>query len=116
MLLLLSDEDAHGPIVKGLLRVEPRLDLVRARDVGLGSATDVDVLEWAAAHGRVVITHDRNTLVSHAYDRVRRGLPMPDVIVMDDDRSEGDVIEGALIVAACYSQEEMRDQVVYVPF
>jgi hypothetical protein len=40
MLRLISDQNFNGPILRGLLRRQPDLHLVRAFDVGLATATD----------------------------------------------------------------------------
>ena len=48
MLLLVSDENFNNDIVRGLLRRNPNLDIVRVQDVGLRGADDPDILEWAA--------------------------------------------------------------------
>jgi hypothetical protein len=37
------------------------------------------VLEWAASEGRVLLTHDVNTLTAFAYERIAADLPMPGV-------------------------------------
>jgi hypothetical protein len=115
VLKLLSDADANGRVIRGLLRRQPDLDLVRTQDVGLRTAPDPEILEWAALHRRVVLTQDRDTLVGFAYDRVSRGLPMPGVIVMDDSRPIGERIDDILLVVDCYSEDEMRDRVFFVP-
>jgi hypothetical protein len=47
MLRLLSDEDVHDDIIRGLRRREPILDIVRAVDVGLDHTADPLILEWA---------------------------------------------------------------------
>lgn len=53
MLRLAADENFNGDIVRGLLRRNPRVDIVRVQDVGLSGANDPTVLEWAAAENRV---------------------------------------------------------------
>jgi predicted nuclease of predicted toxin-antitoxin system len=70
MLLLVSDENFNNDIVRGLLRRNPVLDIVRVQDVGLRGADDPDILEWAANENRVVLTHDAATMAGFAYDRV----------------------------------------------
>ena len=40
MLRLLSDEDVHDDIIRGLRRRAPNLDIIRAVDVGLGQRPD----------------------------------------------------------------------------
>ena len=37
------------------------------------------MLEWAATEGRVLLTHDVNTLTAFAYERIAQGLTMPGV-------------------------------------
>ncbi|MBI3926517.1 MAG: DUF5615 family PIN-like protein [Armatimonadetes bacterium] len=49
------------------------LDLVRIQDVGLIGAPDPAILEWAASEGRVVRTHDVNTMIHHAEERIASG-------------------------------------------
>ena len=66
----LTDENFDGRVIRGLIRRNPGIDLVRAVDVGLGGVEDPDVLAWAAAEGRIVLTHDVSTMVGFAYERV----------------------------------------------
>jgi predicted nuclease of predicted toxin-antitoxin system len=81
MLPLLADEDVHGDIIRGLLRRQPTIDLVRVQDVGLANTPDTQILEWAANEGRVLITQDESTMIGFAWARVRARQPMPGVIV-----------------------------------
>jgi hypothetical protein len=70
MLRLAADENFNGDIVRGLLRRNPTLDVVRIPDAGLSGADDPSVLQWAADQGRIIITHDISTLAKHAFDRI----------------------------------------------
>lgn len=45
MLLLAADENFNNDILRGLLRLEPSLDIVRVQDVGLKHAPDPIILE-----------------------------------------------------------------------
>ena len=47
MLLLVADENFNNDILRGLLRRNSSLDIVRIQDAGLTHASDPDVLEWA---------------------------------------------------------------------
>ncbi len=49
MLRFALDEDFDNRIVRGLLRLLPTLDIVRAQDAGLIGKLDPVILEWAAA-------------------------------------------------------------------
>jgi predicted nuclease of predicted toxin-antitoxin system len=48
MLKLLMDEHIDKSLVRGLLRKEPKLDIVRMQDVGLRTKDDERLLAWAA--------------------------------------------------------------------
>ncbi len=115
MLLLVSDENFNNDIVRGLLRRNPDLDVVRVQDAGLRGADDPDILQWAANEDRVVLTHDAATMASFAYDRVREGLSMPGVIEVADDLPIGQVIEDILLLAEYSEKYEWEGQVVYLP-
>jgi hypothetical protein len=56
LLRLASDADVHGDILRGLQRRLPELDLVRVQDALPEGTPDPDVLAWAAAEHRVLIT------------------------------------------------------------
>jgi len=75
MLRFLADENFNGRILRGLVRREPALDVIRAQDVGLTGAEDPEVLARAAEEQRLVLTHDVSTMTRYAYDRVRVGEP-----------------------------------------
>ena len=46
MLLLVADENFNNDILRGILRRNSSLDILRIQDVGLTNATDPQVLEW----------------------------------------------------------------------
>lgn len=116
MLRLISDEDVHDDIVRGLRRREASLDIVRAFEVGLDHTPDPIILTWAASHERVLITGDLNTMVGFAWARVRAGQPMPGVVALLENNAIGRVIEDILLIAIGCAPEEMRDQVLFIPF
>ncbi len=66
MLQLAADENFNNDIVRGLLRRNPYVDIVRIQDVGLSGADDPTVLEWTAEEGRVLLTHDVTTITQYA--------------------------------------------------
>jgi hypothetical protein len=112
---LLADENFHRAITRGLLRHIPDLDLVRVQDVGLRTADDPTVLAWAASEGRLVLTHDAETLIADAYARVRAGLPMPGVIEVSQETPIGEVIADLHVLILGSHPGEWEGQVLYVP-
>jgi hypothetical protein len=116
MLRLASDADVHGEIIHGLRRHLPHIDLVRVQDALDEGTPDLDVLAWAAAEDRVLITNDRNTMIGFACRRVAEGEPMPGLIATTNEQSIGAAIHDIAVIAEYMPAKEMRDQVVvYLP-
>jgi hypothetical protein len=109
------DENFNGIILRGLLRVQPDLDIVRIQDTIVAGADDPTVLEWAAGNGRILLTHDVNTLVGFAYDRVQAGLPMSGVLEVSDRLPIGQAIEELLLIIEASFETEWENQVRYIP-
>lgn len=108
MLQFLADENFNNQIVRGVLRRNLTLDIVRVQDVGLAGKDDPTVLEWAAQRGRVVLTHDVTTMTDFAYERVQAGLSMPGLFEVSRRVPVGLVIEELLLLAACSLEGQVR--------
>ena len=115
MLRLVSDENFNGDIVRGLLRRQPALELVRVQDVGLMRTPDATILEWAASQGRVLLSHDVSTIPPAAYQRVGDGKPMPGVFIVPERMPIGQAIEEILFLSVEVEPGEWKDQVLYLP-
>ncbi len=59
---LISDENFHGDIVRGLQRRIPALDIIRVQDAGLAGIDDPSLLTFAFEQNRILLTHDRTTI------------------------------------------------------
>ncbi|HVF48701.1 MAG TPA: DUF5615 family PIN-like protein [Pyrinomonadaceae bacterium] len=115
MLRLAADEDFNNRILRGLIRRQPELDIVRVQDAGLSAKADTDVLEWAAMEGRVLLTHDVTTMKKHADDRIAAGLPMPGVFEVGQEIPIGQAIEEILLLAEYSLEGEWEGQVRFLP-
>lgn len=111
----LADQNFNLALVRGVRTAAPRVDVVHTSEVGLASRPDEDVLDWAAQHDRIVLTHDRNTMIAIAYARVTAGKPMPGLFVMDSDIAVGTGIHELATIALCSSHEEWNGLVVFLP-
>ena len=98
---LLADHNVDQRILNGVLRELPDTDILFARDVGLDRTKDPGILEWAAQAGRVLLTHDVDTMPRFAYDRIRNGQPMPGVIVIPDQLPIGLAFEYIVLLYQC---------------
>lgn len=115
MLSLAADENFNNNIVRGLLRRNPDMDLVRIQDFGLSGADDRTVLAWAADQGRVLLTHDVSTMIRFANERTRSREPMPGVFEVSRSIPVGRVIEDVLLLAECSREGEWEGQIRFLP-
>lgn len=115
MLRFAADEDFDNRIVRGLLRLLPKLDIVRVQDGGLMGRADPAVLAWAASERRVLLTHDASTMSTHAYSRMESGMPMPGVFEVGQEIPLREAIEDLVLIATCSLEDEYEGQVRYLP-
>ena len=115
MLRFAADENFNLHIINGVLRRLQDVDIVRVQDAGLDGEDDPTILAWAASEGRVLLTHDVNTVTAFAYERVTQGLPMPGVFEVSLKVPISVVIEEILLLAECSVEGEWEGQVNYLP-
>ena len=112
----LADEDIDVAIVRGLRSREPAIDLLDVKTAGLRGTKDPALLELAAQQGRIMVSHDAETMTRHFYERVEGGKPSPGMFIIPQQPSAiGTAIEWLLLVWAASQAEEWYDQIVYVP-
>jgi hypothetical protein len=111
----LSDHDLNEHIVTGVMRLEPSLGWIRARDVGLSERTDAEVLAYAAEHEYVVVSHDVNTMPRAAYDRLRSGHKIFGLLMVKQRDPIGPVIASILLIWSASEAEEWENQVGFLP-
>jgi Domain of unknown function (DUF5615) len=111
----LFDEDLNGRIVRGVRRRIPDLDSTTVREADLPEASDPAVLDWAAAQGRVVITHDHRTMRPCAEERLKAGRLMAGLILVPQTAPLGQVIDDLVLVAEATTAEEWEGTIVFLP-
>jgi Domain of unknown function (DUF5615) len=115
MLRLATDEDFNNRILRGLIRRKPELDIWRVQDAGLIGKSDAEVLEWAAAEGRVLLTHDVTTMKQHADKRIAAGMSMPGVFIVSQEILIAQAIEDILLIAEYSLGGEWEGQIIFLP-
>lgn len=100
---------------RGVLRRNPAVDILRVQAAGLTSAEDPEVLEWAAQEGRVLLSHDVQTLTHFAYERVRAQLPMRGIFEVGNKLPIAVAIDEVLLLAEASVEGEWEAQVRYLP-
>jgi predicted nuclease of predicted toxin-antitoxin system len=110
-----ADENLNGKVLNGLLERLPDLDIVRVQDTEMYEAPDIAVLEWAAREGRILLTHDEQTLIDEAYLRVRQNLTMPGVILVHENCLIGQAIDELEYMIGVGRTDDFDSQVRYIP-
>ena len=111
----LADENFDNRIVRGLLRRQPDLDIIRVQDLEIAGADDPTVLNWAAQADRILLTHDERTIPQYTYERLAAGQTVAGVIVASDNLTISTVIEDILLIVECSSTDEWTNQLQRLP-
>ena len=114
MLRFLIDHDFNDRILRGV-RSRVEVDAVLARSVGLAHKPDPELLSWAAAEDRILVSHDLQTMPRFAITRVRGGESMPGLILVPQALPIGKAIEELTIIVLCSNQAEWREMIAYIP-
>lgn len=85
----LADENFTAALYRPLEARLPAGALVTVQQVGRRGGSDDELLRFAAGLGRVVVTHDRKTLIAAAYRRIERGEPCLGVVIVRDPEGTG---------------------------
>ena len=115
MMRFLADENFNGRVLRGIRREHPDLDIVRVQDTVVYQAADPKVLEWAAQEGRILLTHDIETMVGFANERITAGLPMPGVIAARHTLPIGLVIDEILTIIGASEAGDWENIVMFLP-
>jgi Domain of unknown function (DUF5615) len=115
MLKLFADENFDNNIVRGLLRRQPNIDIVRVQDVGLSGVEDPIILAWAAQENRILLTHDVATMTRYAYERLANNELMPGVIEVPLELPIGRVIEDIILLVECCLEGDLEGRIQYLP-
>ena len=112
---IIADQNFHGPTLRGLIARIRNLDFVRTEDIGLKRFQDTNILEWAAEHDRLVLTHDARTFINFAYERMAQGKDFHGVIVVPASLSIRSSIEDLAMILECSSDDEFLNSFVRLP-
>jgi hypothetical protein len=112
----LADEDFRRDIVEAVRRIDSSIDVGVVQELGMSGTPDVDLLEWAAREGRIVVTHDVKTMTAEAIRRIERGLAMPGKLIVPQ-RVQGGLIAETMAEIALGSEDyEWFDVIEYLPW
>jgi predicted nuclease of predicted toxin-antitoxin system len=112
---ILFDEHIDRDILFGVYRKTLNAEMIMAVDIGLQGKSDPELLEWAARHGYILLTKDKATMSTFAYQRMQEGLKMPGIILITRELSIGEIIENLVFLIECTNEEEFKDRIYPIP-
>lgn len=83
-------------------------------DLPLGTADPI-ILLWAEREGRILVSHDRNTLPGHLSDLLRAGRHSPGIFLIRLHSTVTQVM--IFLIDAAYASEpvEWQDRIAFIP-
>lgn len=110
-----ADNDLKFGIVKAVRQREPTIDFVSAQEAGLDGVGDPELLDRAAGEGRVLVSHDRRTMIGHFRAHMAAGKSASGLLIVSQGAVIGDVVEALVYVWALSNPADLRDQAYYLP-
>lgn len=77
MIAFLADENFNNRILRGLLRIEENIDIIRVQDTNYYKAKDTAILAFALAENRALLTHDIKTIPVYFSQNLEAGILNP---------------------------------------
>ncbi|MBI3951428.1 MAG: DUF5615 family PIN-like protein [Acidobacteria bacterium] len=109
-----ADADLRRPIIIGLKRREPAIDFKTAQEAGLAGLDDPTILAMAADEGRLLVSHDVSTMPEN-FAKFMETRTSPGVILISQQLSYRDAIEGLLRVWLTTEAENWQDVLSFLP-
>jgi hypothetical protein len=110
-----ADADLKYTIVKAVRSREPSIDFASAAESRLDDLSDPDLLERAAQEGRILVSHDRRTMLTHFRARLQAGKSSPGLMVVSQGVPIGAVVEAIVLAWSASEPSEWRNQVHHLP-
>lgn len=84
-------------------------------EIGIGSYTDLQLLDWAANEDRVILTHDAKTFPVFAFERMEKEEKMSGVIVVPEHMPIGQAIDELELIILGRFENEWENNVTRLP-
>jgi hypothetical protein len=110
----IADADLSERLIAGVRRRVPDIDFLTAAEGGTRGLADPEVLAISAASGRVLVSHDCNTMVAHFY-RFIEEHDGPGLVVIPQDLEPSKAIEDLILIWEAATPEEIRNKVRWLP-
>ncbi|MEN3331765.1 MAG: hypothetical protein V7641_1130 [Blastocatellia bacterium] len=109
-----ADNDLDQRIVTAVRRLEPAIDFQTAPALSLHGISDLEVLALTAQQGRILVSHDRQTLPDH-FQQFIASQTSPGAIIVSRKLSIGRVAEMLYLLWAASEAEEYVNTIYNLP-
>lgn len=109
-----ADADLNRHIVLAAKRREPMVDFRTAQDARLSGLSDDDVLAFAASEGRILVSHDRQTMPQHFGEFIQRQTS-PGLLIVSQHLPVSAAADELLLIWFASKAEEWINQVASIP-
>ena len=109
-----ADADLNEIILLAAVRREPTMDFQTATVAGLAGRRDPDVLAFAAREGRVLVTHDHQTMPRHFGEFIAVSAS-PGVLLIPQHLSIAAAVEDLLLIWSATEADEWINRIRYLP-
>jgi hypothetical protein len=109
-----ADNDLRKAIVRGSVRRAPQMNFRSAQAARLDGVPDAEVLTRAADEGRILVSHDFQTLPEH-FRQFTRARVSPGVFLVRQDLPVSDAIDTLLLIWEVSESEEWVNRLCLIP-
>ena len=98
----LADENLDSDILRGIVRRSHRFDVLRVQDVpSIAGKGDLEVLAWATANERILLTHDISTMMQAMTGQLEIAQVCAPIVLVPDHLPISKAIEDVLLLDLC---------------
>ena len=109
-----ADADLNLVILLAAVRREPGMDFQTAQAAKLRSLSDPEVLAVASKEGRVLVTHDQQTMPGHFGEYILTQTSSG-VIVIPQHLQIAEAVENLLLIWFASEAQEWVNRICYLP-
>jgi hypothetical protein len=109
-----ADNDLRKAIMRGVVRSEPRIDFQSAQAARLDGVPDPEVLAFSADAGRILVSHDFQTIPRH-FQQFTRDRRSSGVLLIRQDLPVGKAVETLLLIWEASDSDEWVNRICLLP-
>lgn len=109
-----ADTNLNQIILLAARRREPALDFQTAMEAGLSGVNDPEVLARTAREGRILVTHDRKTMLRHFLTFIATATSAG-VLIVPQHLPVTAVVDDILLIWYATEAEEWINQIRFLP-